>query len=105
MTSQTPSSTLHFDKWTRYFRHRDKIKSLKIRWIQRVLNPNNALWKYLMLYQFNLILNYNQGLALFRRKQILRSNSHKHLQKQNNENFFIQLLNAWQITTSLPSRL
>ena len=58
-----------------------------------------------MLYQFNLILNYNQGLALFRRKQILRSNSHKHLQKQNNENFFIQLLNAWQITTSLPSRL
>ena len=21
MTSQTPSSTLHFDEWTRYFRH------------------------------------------------------------------------------------
>ena len=48
-----------------------------------------------MQYQLNLILNYNQSLALFRQKQILRSNSHKHLQKQSNEDFFIQLLNAW----------
>ena len=48
-----------------------------------------------MQYQLNLILNYNQSLALFRQKQILRSNRHKHLQKQSNEDFFIQLLNAW----------
>ena len=48
-----------------------------------------------MLYLFNIILNYNQGLALFRQKQVLRSNSHKYLQKQNNEDFFIRLLNAW----------
>ena len=40
-------------------------------------------------------LNSDQGLALFRQKQILRSNRHKNLQKQNNEDFFIQLLNAW----------
>ena len=40
-------------------------------------------------------LNSNQGVALFRQKQILRSNRHKNLQKQNNEDFFIQLLNAW----------
>ena len=48
-----------------------------------------------MLYQLNLILNYNQGLALFRQKQILRSTSQKYLQKRNNGDFFIKLLNAW----------
>ena len=53
-----------------------QINSLKIKWIQRLLNPNNALWKHLMLYQLNLILNYIQGLVLSRQKQILGSNSH-----------------------------
>ena len=43
-----------------------QLNSLKIKWIQRLLNPTNALWKNLMLYQLNLILNYNQELALFR---------------------------------------
>ena len=47
------------------------------------------------MYWFNLILNSNQGLAFFRQKQILRSNRHKNLQKQKNEDFFVQLLNAW----------
>ena len=41
-----------------------QLNSLKIKWIQRLLNPKNALWKNLMLHQLNLILNYNQGLAL-----------------------------------------
>ena len=41
------------------------------------------------------MLNYIQGLAIFRQKQIFRSNRHKNLRKQSNENFFIQLLNAW----------
>ena len=49
----------------------------------------------LYLLNINLILNSNQVLALFRQKQILRYNRHKNLQKQNNEDFFIQLLNAW----------
>ena len=43
-----------------------QLNSLKTKWIQRLLNPTNALWKNLMLYQLNLILNYNQELALFR---------------------------------------
>ena len=43
----------------------------------------------------NLILNSNQGLRLFRQNQILRSTRHKNLQNQNNEDIFIQLLNAW----------
>ena len=72
-----------------------KLNSLKIKWIQRLLNTTNALSKDLMLYPLNLILDSNQGLALFRQKQIFRSNRHRNLQKQNNENFFIQLLNAW----------
>ena len=48
-----------------------------------------------MLFHLNLILNYNQDLALFRQNQIIRPNRHKHLQKQNNKDFFVQLLNAW----------
>ena len=48
-----------------------------------------------MLYRLNSISNSNQGLALFRKKQILMSNRHKNLQKQNNEVSFIQFLNAW----------
>ena len=30
-----------------------QLNALKIKWIQRLLNPNNAVWKNLMLYQFN----------------------------------------------------
>ena len=72
-----------------------QLNSLKIKWIQRLSNPNNALWKDFMLYQLNLTRNYNQDLALFKQKQILRFNSHKHLQKQNNEDIFIHVLIAW----------
>ena len=42
--------------------------------------------------RLNVILNSNQGFALFRQKQILRSNRNK---KQNNEDSFVQLHNAW----------
>ena len=45
-----------------------QLNSLKIKWIQRLLNTTSALWENLMLYQLNLILNYNQGLTLFRQK-------------------------------------
>ena len=34
-----------------------QLNSLKIKWIQMLLNPTNALYKNLMLYQLNLILN------------------------------------------------
>ena len=43
------------------------LNSLKTKWIQRFLNPTNALWKYLMLYRLNLLLNSNQDLARFKR--------------------------------------
>ena len=74
-----------------------QLNSLKIKLIQKLLNPTNVLWKDLMLYWLNidLILNFYQSLARLRQKQILRYNWHKNLQKQNNEHFFIQLLNVW----------
>ena len=49
-----------------------QLNSLKTKWIQKLLNPTNALWKDLMLYWSNLILNSNQVLVLFRQTQILR---------------------------------
>ena len=72
-----------------------QLNSLKVKWIQRLLHQTNALWKDLMLYWLNLILNSNQGLALFRQNQILQSTRHKNLQKHNNEDLFTQLLNVW----------
>ena len=43
----------------------------------------------------NLILNSNQGLGLFRQKRSLGLIDRKIFQKQKNEDFFIQLFNAW----------
>ena len=51
-----------------------ELNSLKIRWSQSLLNPTNALWKDLILYRLNSVLNSNQGLPLFKQKQIVRSN-------------------------------
>ena len=72
-----------------------QLNSLKRKWIQRLLNPTNALWKELMLYRLNLILNSKRGLVLFRQKQILSSNRTRICKNRTMEIFFIQLLNAW----------
>ena len=49
------------------------------------------------VFSLKLIPNSDQDLAPSQQKQILTdlSTSHKSLQKQNNEDFFIQLLYAW----------
>ena len=65
-----------------------QLNSLKIKWTQRLLNSNSALWKNLMLYRLSLNLKSNQGLALFRQNQILRSARHSNLQNNNNKDFF-----------------
>lgn len=57
-----------------------QLNSLKIKRIQRLFHPTNALQKILMLYQLNLILNCKQVLSSFTRNQILRSTRHKNLQ-------------------------
>ena len=40
-----------------------QLNSLKSIWIQRSLNPTNALWKYLMLYQLNLNTYFQPKLS------------------------------------------
>ena len=75
------SSTLHLEMWTRYFRHSYSIKLSRT-------TMNLKDWKGLTLYWFNLKNNSNQGLCLFRQKQILKSSRH-----QNNE-FFLRKDNA-----------
>ena len=62
--SQASSSARHLWWWIKYLRH--ELKDQKLNWIQRLLNPINALWKDLMRYRLNLILNSNQGPAHFR---------------------------------------
>ena len=94
-TSQTPSSTLHLDELTRYFRHRDTIKLSKTKMDSQVIKSHQLYENLMLHHQLNLILNYNQGVALLWEKQILWSISHKHLHKPNNEDFFIQLHNTW----------
>ena len=72
-----------------------QLNSLKIKCVQSLFHPTNALWKDLMLYRLNLILNTNLGLALFRQNQMLHSTRHRKLQNHNNEDFFIQLPKTW----------
>ena len=95
-TSQVPSSTLSISRCEQgVLVIGTKLNSVKIKWIQKLLNPTNAPWEIsCRMYQLNLILNSNQRLSFFREKQIHRSNRQKNFQKQNNEDFFIQLLNA-----------
>ena len=70
-----------------------QLNFLKIKWIERLLNSIAALWKHIRLFWLKLILNSNQGLTLFRQKQVLRSTSHKSLQKRNNEDNVLLHLN------------
>ena len=56
-----------------------------------LLRFNNDLWKSVTLYLLNLKLNSDQGLALFRQKQIVRSIRHKNLENKNNEAVFRKL--------------
>ena len=94
--SQLPSSNCSFLRGRLGISDIDiQLKSLKLKWIQWLINCTNALWKDLMLYRLNLILNSNQDLAFSRQKRIIRSKRLTNLQKQKNEDFFIQLPNAW----------
>ena len=72
-----------------------KLNSLKMKCIQRLLNPTNAFWKNLMLYQLNLILNLIKNWPFLDKNRSLGQLVINILQKQNNNDFFIQLLNAW----------
>ena len=49
-----------------------QLNYIKIKWIQRLSNPTNALWKDLMMYWLKLILNSEQGLPLLDKNRSLQ---------------------------------
>ena len=65
-TSQPPSSTLNLDGLTKYFRHRHSIKLSKNKMDLKVIKSHQYSLERSMLCWLNLILNFSQGLTLFR---------------------------------------
>ena len=66
------SPNLYYSKTSkRKFKKEYMISSGTGRNIISLLDPTNALWKYLMLHLLKLISNSDQGLVLFRQKQSL----------------------------------
>ena len=57
-----------------------------------------------MLYWFNLKNNSNQGLCLFRQKQMLRSSRHKNLQNQYNEVSFREYNTIYRIKCNADNK-
>ena len=96
-------STLHLEVWIRYFRHRYSIKLSRTSMNLKIIRPTNPLWKGLMLFWLNLKNNSNQGLCLFRQKQILRSSRHKNLQNQNNE-VFLENITIYRIKCNADNK-
>ena len=97
-TYQALSATVHLEEWNRLFRHRKSIKISKRKMDSKVIESRQctlALWKDFMLYGLNLILNSNLRLALLDKNRSLSLTETKKFKKQNNEEFFIHLLNAW----------
>ena len=93
------------DEWTRYFIHREQIKLSKNKMDSRAIKSHQCSLEKPHVVSA-LILNYHQGLALFKQKQILRSTVVTNIyKKQNNEDFFIQLLNAWLHITNWPNHI
>ena len=92
----------HLEGQTRYFTvlyrrtiklvYKNKMDSKFIKF-----HPCSLERSHQALFWLELNLNSDQDLDLSQQKQILRglSTSHKNLQKQDNEDFFIQLLYAW----------
>ena len=60
------------DEWTRYFIHREQIKLFKNKMDSRAIKSHQCSLEKPHVVSA-LILNYHQGLALFKQKQILRS--------------------------------
>ena len=87
------SSTLHLEGQARYFTVLDihKIKLDKNKMDSRFIKSHqrSLLERSHAVFWLKLILNSDQDLL--EKTDSYRSTSHKNLQKQNNEDFFIQL--------------
>ena len=60
------------DEWTRYFIHREQIKLSKNKMDSKAFKSHQCSLEKSHVVS-TLLLNYHQGLALFKQKQILRS--------------------------------
>ena len=60
------------DEWTRYFIHREQIKLTKNKMDSKAFKSHKCSLEKSHVVS-TLLLNYHQGLALFKQKQILRS--------------------------------
>ena len=60
------------DEWTRYFIHREQIKLTKNKMDSKAFKSHQCSLEKSHVVS-TLLLNYHQGLALFKQKQILRS--------------------------------
>ena len=97
-------STLYLEGQTRYFTALDRctIQQGKNKMDSKFIKSHRcSLERSHAVFRLKLILNSDQDLALSRQKQILTGllTSDKNLQKQNNGDFFIQLLYACQATS------
>ena len=85
-----------------------QLNSLKLIWIQGLLNATNSLWNNPTLYQLDPILSFNRGLVLVKQKQILGLIDTKICKCRTMKISLVNyLLLAYisPITTSLPSCL
>ena len=52
-----------------------------------MIKPHQCSLERFHVVSIELKLNFDQGLCLFRQKQIIKSSRHENLQDQNNEDF------------------
>ena len=97
-TSQTVSSTLHLEGQTRYFTvlDRHKIKLDKNKMDSKFIKSHQCSLErsHAVLTEINPEF-WSRPSPFLTKTDSYRSISHKKLQKQNNEDFSIQLLYAW----------
>ena len=97
-TSQTVSSTLHLEGQARYFTvlDRHKIKLDKNKMDSKFIKSHQCSLErsHAVLTEINPEF-WSRPSPFLTKTDSYRSTSHKNLQKQNNEDFFIQLFYAW----------
>ena len=97
-TSQTVSSTLHLEGQARYFTvlDRHKIKLDKNKMDSKFIKSHQCSLErsHAVLTEINPEF-WSRPNPFSTKTDYCRSTNHKNLQKQNNEDFFIQLLYAW----------
>ena len=90
--SLAPSSNLNFERQTRYFRHSHSTKLSKNKMNLKVIKSHQCFLERSHAVFIELNSEFSLRPSPSSSRQIVRSNRHKNLQKQNNEDFLLQLL-------------